>query len=43
MKPPGQQGVDRVDIQGQVDGVHLEPVAARPDSAARDTAQVRRP
>ena len=43
MKPPGQQGVDRVDIQGQVDGIHLEPVAVKPDSVAGDTAKAGRP
>jgi hypothetical protein len=43
MKPPGQQGVDRVDIQGQVDGVHLEPVAVKPDTAAGDTVRAGRP
>ena len=42
MKPPGQQGVDRVDIHGQVDGVHLEPIAIQPDSAAGDTSGVKR-
>lgn len=43
MKPPGQQGVDRVDIRGAVDGVHLEPLAVQPDSAAADTSAARRP
>ena len=42
MKPPGKQGVERVDIHGEVDGVNLEPIAARPDSAAADTAVVDR-
>jgi hypothetical protein len=43
MKPPGEQGVDRVDIQGDVDGVHLEPVAVKADSAAGETTPGERP
>ncbi|HXG45185.1 MAG TPA: hypothetical protein VNJ71_10555 [Gemmatimonadales bacterium] len=34
MRPEGRRGVERVDIEGQVDGVYLEPLALRPDSAA---------
>ncbi|HXF95542.1 MAG TPA: hypothetical protein VNI61_05520, partial [Gemmatimonadales bacterium] len=33
MRPAGR-GVERVDVEGQVDGVYLEPLALRPDSAA---------
>jgi hypothetical protein len=39
MKSGGRRGVDRVNIWGQVDGVHLEPVALRPDTAAADTTR----
>ncbi|MDH4131151.1 MAG: hypothetical protein OEV95_05015, partial [Gemmatimonadota bacterium] len=42
MKPAGQQGVERVDIRGSVDGVHLEAIAVQPDSAAPDTAGANR-
>jgi hypothetical protein len=42
MKPPGEQGVERVDIHGEVDGVHLESIAVQPDSAVADTAGVNR-
>lgn len=38
MKTGGShRGVERVDIRGEVDGVHLEPVAIAPDSAAADS------
>lgn len=37
MKNAGRRGVDRVDIRGAVDGVHLEPIAVRPDSVATDS------
>jgi len=37
MKSGGLRGVDRVNIRGGVDGVHLEPVAVRPDSATADS------
>jgi len=43
MKTGGQRGVDRVYIQGAVDGVHLEPVALRPDSAPADSLRRRNP
>jgi hypothetical protein len=42
MKPPGQSGVERVDIHGAVDGVHLEPLAAKPDSSASDSTRPKR-
>jgi hypothetical protein len=32
MKPGGRQGVDRVKIDGQVDGIHLEPLPPAPDT-----------
>lgn len=32
-----QRGVERVDIRGQVDGVHLEPFALKPDTTAADS------
>jgi hypothetical protein len=37
MRSGEQRGVERVEVQGQVDGVHLEPVpvAAVPDSAPK--------
>jgi hypothetical protein len=37
MRSDEQRGVERVEVQGQVDGVHLEPVpvAAAPDSAPK--------
>jgi hypothetical protein len=43
MKTGGRRGVDRVNIRGGVDGVHLEPVAVRPDSAAADSLRRRSP
>jgi len=43
MKTGGRRGVDRVNIRGAVDGVHLEPVAIRPDSAAADSLRRRSP
>lgn len=43
MKTGGRRGVDRVDIRGAVDGVHLEPVALRPDSVAADSLRGRNP
>ncbi len=44
LRPGGQGGVERVEIAGQVDGVYLEPLAIRPDSAAAaDSLRGRRP
>jgi hypothetical protein len=42
MKPAGQPGVERVDIHGAVDGVHLEAIAVQSDSAAADTTRGKR-
>jgi hypothetical protein len=41
LKPSGSNEVDRVDVRGAVDGVQLEPVRARPDSAAVDSLRPR--
>jgi len=38
MKTLGDRGVDRVGIEGHVDGIHLEPLTLLPDSAAADSA-----
>ncbi len=43
MKTGGRRGVDRVNIRGEVDGVHLEPVALRPDSVRADSLRGRSP
>ncbi len=43
MKTGGRRGVDRVNIRGEVDGVHLEPMALRPDSATADSLRRRNP
>ena len=37
LKPSGSNDVDRVDIRGAVDGVQLEPIRQRPDSARVDS------
>src|SRR6478735_1523094 len=37
MKPSGSNDVDRVDMRGAVDGVQIEPVRQRPDSAKVDS------
>jgi hypothetical protein len=37
LKPSGANEVDRVDVRGAVDGVQLEPLRQRPDSAATDS------
>jgi hypothetical protein len=37
MQPSGSNDVDRVDMRGSVDGVQIEPVRQRPDSAKVDS------
>jgi hypothetical protein len=37
MKPSGSNDVDRVDMRGAVDGVQIEPIRQRPDSAKVDS------
>ena len=37
---PDSTSVERIDAQGNVDGVHLEPITRRPDSTRRDTVRV---
>jgi hypothetical protein len=42
MKTAGDRSVDRVDIRGRADGIHLEPLALLPDSAQVDSLRTRR-
>lgn len=41
MQPGDTLKVERVEMSGNVDGVQLQPQAARPDSARRDTTRIR--